>query len=183
MKFKKLKQQGWVSLWVTLVVLLSASGVVLYTSKVEVMEQKINANEYRSKLAFEAAEAGSQYAKSYLRENNNTIVVDSNFDGVMDAYSNNAITSVAMPNGSKYSITYSNPIPNELEVIKVTSVGVSPDATTARTISRALRITYSLTTAPNFPIIAKGAVDFNGNTIVINTETDLNIWSGGAAGI
>jgi hypothetical protein len=53
----------------TVVLLIAVTIVVLLASKVGVMDQRISANEYRHKQAFANAEAGLDYAASYLSAN------------------------------------------------------------------------------------------------------------------
>lgn len=62
-------QRGAASLLVAMVVLATISLITLYTSRTVFMEQKLSNNDYRSRMAFEAAEAASEMAIAYIRDN------------------------------------------------------------------------------------------------------------------
>lgn len=62
-------QRGAAVLVTSIILLIGVTLVVIYASRVGVMDQKISGNEYRHKIAFANAEAGLDQAASYLRAN------------------------------------------------------------------------------------------------------------------
>lgn len=173
------KQEGWISLVITMLLMTTITSIVLYTAKTEIAEQKVYHNNYQSQLTFEAAEAGLDFGVYYLGENGSTIVVDTNSDGNIDAFSDAQTSNFALSNGARYNIVFSNPIPNNLNLIRVTSTGVSPDGLTSRIINQIVNYKSTLSAPPAFAIAAKDFVELNGNVDVINTELDTTIWAGG----
>lgn len=87
------RQTGAATLFMTLIMLLVAGLVLLYTSRGAIMEQRLSANEIRSKQAFAAANAGLEHAFSYMAnggiDQNNDNNVDSLITG---SYSASAFT-------------------------------------------------------------------------------------------
>lgn len=63
------RQRGVVTLVIGILLLLLVSMVLLFGARVGVMEQRISANEYRTKEAFGAAEAGMGMAVEFLKAN------------------------------------------------------------------------------------------------------------------
>ncbi len=62
-------QRGAVVLVISVVLLIAVTLVVMYAARVGLQDQRISGNQYRHKQAFAAAEAGLEYAASYLRAN------------------------------------------------------------------------------------------------------------------
>lgn len=62
-------QRGAVVLVISVVLLIAVTLVVMYAARVGLQDQRISGNQYRHKQAFSAAEAGLEYAASYLRAN------------------------------------------------------------------------------------------------------------------
>jgi len=63
------QQRGAATLVITLVLLFTMSLVVAYTNRNLLYEQKASANQYRSTQAFEAAEAGLEWALALINSN------------------------------------------------------------------------------------------------------------------
>lgn len=76
------RQRGVNTLFVTLVLLLLSGLVLLYTSRGAVNEQRLSANEIRTKQAFAAASAGLEHALAYMASGGASI--DHNNDQVVD---------------------------------------------------------------------------------------------------
>jgi len=60
------RQRGATTLLITVIILFLASLLVIAVSRTTVMEQRLSANEMRSRQAFEAAQAGFDHALDYL---------------------------------------------------------------------------------------------------------------------
>ncbi len=65
---RRAAQRGAASLLVVMVLFFAISLVAAYTSRNLIYEQRTSANQYRSTLAFEAADAGAEWATAQLNE-------------------------------------------------------------------------------------------------------------------
>ena len=63
-----LKNQQGATLVVALVILVMITIITFYTANTVLMEQRITANDWRSKSAFEAAETGMQEALNFFNK-------------------------------------------------------------------------------------------------------------------
>jgi len=61
------KQRGVATLFVSLMLLIAVTLLVMFAARVGILDQRISGNEYRHKEAFSNAEAGLDQAASYLR--------------------------------------------------------------------------------------------------------------------
>ena len=71
------RQAGGLTIFTAIFVLILMTLMLLYASRVGLLEQRVSANDMRQKLAFQAAEAGIDYAVEYLRAANSRIISDS----------------------------------------------------------------------------------------------------------
>ncbi len=175
------RQRGSVSLVISMLLLSSIGSVVVFTTKSVSLEQKILANDVRTKAAFSAAEAGTEFGIGYLQSNPTTILVDSNDDGSIDTYTSDATSSVALSDGNAYTLTFTNPVANDFDLIEINSVGTSADGTTTQTLTQLVKQTAVVQSTPPTPLTTKGSSSIGGNVTVSNTATDITVWSGGAA--
>lgn len=60
------RQRGALTIFTALLVLTLMTLLLVYASRVGILEQRVSGNEMRQKLAFQAAEAGLDYATEYL---------------------------------------------------------------------------------------------------------------------
>lgn len=163
------RQRGVVAVVTALVLLIIVTIVTVYVAKVVVMEQRISANEVRAKEAFEAADAGMNYAIGYLGMSGGT---DHDDDGVID--------SGIQPAGANYTVTIADAGSFATDgIVRVTSVGSSDDGTGSHTIVQEVHVTSALGGSATHPLITRGLVGFSGNVSVINRETNATIWAGG----
>lgn len=177
------KQRGAALLILAIILLLAMTGVIFMLAKQGLLSQKVTANEYRATQAFEAAEAGIEFGIVYLEKNRTTIVKDTNADGYIDNYSNSSTSNVALANGSKFTITYSNPTANDLSIVLITSVGTSSDGTSTREVRQLVKYTPTLVHFSNYPLVTKGNLTLSGSTLVQNTETNTTIQTGGTVNL
>ena len=186
------KQTGVASLVVTLVILVMVTLVTFYTAKTVLMEQKVTANDYRSKQAFEAAEAGMNDAYNFF---NNSFTGDAssflntdasdggtNDDGDTNDLSDDVITNddgdeyrFTLDNGSSTIVTLSGDNPYSIK-----SQGFSDDGTGQHTIFQIVNNVDPLPNSPANPLIAKGPIIIGGSATVYNHEGHTTIWSGNA---
>ncbi len=171
------------------------------------MEQRISANEIRSKQAFQAAQAGVDRAMAYMQkggiDRNNNNKADTNDD-------DNIVSLVETLDGeTKYRFKYCAPdslpdedppcpdtpgmpdcdgLPNdpdkkdedELGKPTILSCGWSDDNLAKRAIVVTSKLASFLSDAPDNPLMSKGTLNVSGSATVINYYTNLTIWTGGA---
>lgn len=174
----KNRQGGSATLVMSLVLLMLITMVSIYTSRTVLLEQKISANDFRERQAFEAAESGLTAAMAYLgspggfdKNNDDVIdpgVFDSNADGVGDS------TSVTYADNSSVTVTVDGAFPS----FTLLSVGVSDDLTATRTVRSLAATVDTLPNVPSNPLTTRGSVVINGSATVHNPEGHSTIWSG-----
>jgi Tfp pilus assembly protein PilX len=177
-------QHGAASLLITLALLTVITFVSLYTSRTVMMEQKISANEYRSRVAFESAEAGAEAAIAYISndwdrndDGNPDPVFDTDGDDVGDSQSANITLASGTVTGS-VRVTVTDISDNDLVAMQIQSVGTSPDGSAERTITQVMAVVSPLPNAPDNPLLTRGTIVINGSATVHNEEGASTIWSG-----
>lgn len=199
-------QRGAATLFMTVVLLLAVGLIALYTNRSAIMEQRLSANEIRSKQAFAAANAGIEYALAYLRAPNgfNNVFI-SNGTGV------SAGAPVTLPSGGNVSYytavfcdsTVANNLPAcptarsatllvpstgvqcvvPLTVTQIAAVscGWSDDNSSVQRVVQVLQATPSIGGTVSVPVIAKGTTNMlTGGASVLNYFNDLTVWTGQA---
>ncbi|MCD6048077.1 MAG: hypothetical protein K0S08_1724 [Gammaproteobacteria bacterium] len=172
-------QKGVALLVFVFILLLTITWMSIMMAKSGQLAQKISANQYRAQQAFEAAEAGLNFGTVYLAQNKTTIVSDANADGYIDSYSNASITNVTLSNGSKFTITFSNPTANNFNVIQIKSVGTSGDSSASREIRQLVYYTPLLLNFSSYPVVVRGSIALSGSSQINNTTGNVSIQSGG----
>lgn len=173
------KQKGAATLVITILLLVTLTLIVLFAASYIVMRQKIAANSYRTNQALEAAEAGLEFAIPYLQQNSATILANP-VSGFIPAYTSSNTQNVTLANNSKFTISYTNPVANNYNLILITVTGTSDDGTSTRTIRQMVQFGSLDATTPTSSIASKGSVSMTGSSQITNTNTNVNIVSGGA---
>jgi len=167
------RQRGLIALVTAITLLLVVTGVTLFVSRIVLLEQRLSANEVRARQAFEAADAGINYALGYLGM---TGGVDHDRDGRFD--------QGFEPADAPYEITLGDAGHYAVDgVVTITSVGESEDGDGYHTIEQQVRIAPPLGAPVTHPLIVRGPVRFSGNPAIINTEGNATIWAGGEVSI
>ncbi|MEN8168658.1 MAG: PilX N-terminal domain-containing pilus assembly protein [Pseudomonadota bacterium] len=183
-------QRGVASLLISLVVLVTITFVTLYTSRTVLMEQKISTNDYRGRMAFEAAETGIEAAiaataEGWTRTADNDgddipdLVTSSVFDADKDGTVANNVDTFVLTNGSSVTVTLTDASTNDLVQTNITAVGSSDDNAAQRTIFQTLVIVPPIPNVPDTPLLTRGGVVIGGSATVTNPEGNSTIWSGG----
>ncbi len=180
----KLIQQGMATLTVATGLLVATSLLTIFAAKSAIYEQKILSNTYQSQMASEVALAGLEYGVAYLEKNRDTLMADIDNDGYIDIGANpyflNAPISTGTPSGN-YTITYSNPISGNNNIIYISGQGASTSSTASRSMHEMVYFQPNLANIPIIPVMVKGEVDFSGDAMVTNMESEYTVWSGGSA--
>jgi Tfp pilus assembly protein PilX len=173
------KVGGVTTIVMTTLLLITATLIVLFAANFSLMQSKVTANLFRNQMAYEAAQAGLEFGINYLQQNA-TAIMASKSGGFIQPYSDANTLNVALANGSKYTITYTNPIASNYTLIKITSTGVSDDGTATRVVSQQVQYGSYLFAPGKNAMVTKGALTASGNTTVTNTSYTNTIESGGA---
>lgn len=184
------KERGAASLVVSLTVLTLISFITLYTSKNILTEQKIANNDYRTRQAFEAAEAGIAAVLANLdanKDNDNDGFIDGTAadattapGGIFDSDANGSRDSKTLAIGTaSTSVTLTDNSTTDHTIITVTSTGTSADRSASRTITRTFIVVEPIANNPENPLTTRGTVTLAGAAKVHNSEGHSTIWSGG----
>jgi len=198
------------TLMISVVMLTSIALMSVYTAQVGVMEQKISANHYRAKQAFEAAQAGLDHIIYNLDMRivanalctgggagdgvcdtrgigggvgNKANFVDGNGDTVLSDLSNGGVLAIG-----DYDLQFSQN-GNNPEMIDFTLSGYSGDniggASPNQVVSQSVLRWPILSNTPPAPLIARGSLSLDTNVAVTNTSGNLPpaAWAGGAIAV
>jgi hypothetical protein len=172
------KQGGAATLITALILLVAMTIITIFAARSAVMEQKIYANEFRAKQAFEAAEAGLEYGISYLLT---TGGADKDDDGIIDDVDVDADSNVpnrTLSNNSEYHVDLVDNSGGAFNNITVISTGLSDDDSARAVVAQVVAIVPAFPNVPGNPLISKGAVSINGAAEIINPEGNATIWTG-----
>ncbi len=195
------RQQGVASLIISLVLLVTITFVTIYTSRGVLMEQKVANNEFRGRMAFEAAEKGIEAAVGAIGQEwtlNSTLDADGNIvTTILETDTNNVIfdlvdnvTGVAPPdgipdansatlaNGSSVDVTLTGEITDDLVRYNVVAVGLSDDSSATRTIRQTFVMVPPVPNTPDAPLLSRSAIVMGGSATISNPEGHSTIWAG-----
>jgi hypothetical protein len=191
------RQQGVAALFMTFILLLVAGLVLLYTSRGAVMEQRLSANEIRTKQAFAAANSGIDHALAYMVNGG----IDHGGDGTPDTLNSLTLTQsggTGTPQPVYYRAVYCLPgaavtcpaahttaptctAPTDFAEVMVASCGWSDDDSAVHLVTQRIGGTPSLPGAVPNPLISRGTANLLvGGASVLNYFNDLTVWSGGS---
>lgn len=189
-------QDGAASLPISILILFVSTLVLIAVSRTTMMEQRISANEIRTRQAFQAAQAGIDHALAYTQGGTADRGIDRGGDGMADI-----ISSIPLENGATYKVWYCDPTkgitpdfspcsnapltcgagfiekPYFLMPL-VLSCGWSDDGVAQQSILVNLSRASSLADAPDLPLMARGAINVQGSATIWNYFTNLTIWTG-----
>lgn len=190
------KQRGMATLLVSVILLFLATILIITVSRTTLMEQRMAANEIRSRKAFEAAQAGIDRAMVTML----TTGVDADNNNVADAGPSAQLWASPETSGSRYFVSFCQPgiaLPaNVCDTIAapvctsvtpvffntplVVSCGWSDDGIGRKLVQQAVGTVGGAASAPTNPLISKGAVNVGGSANVVNYFNNLSIWAGGS---
>ena len=173
------RQQGAATLVFALILVTISTLIILFAGNYGRLQDKAITNISRNYQAHEAAQAGLEYGINYFNTNNSTIKGIPVL-GFIPAYSDSNTSNVTLANGSKYTITYSNPVAYNYDLILISSTGSSDDDSATRTVSQLVQFGSMLVNTPTAPLIAQDDISLGGNSQIINTHTSTTVQSGGS---
>jgi len=177
LNFNLKKQSGAATFLITTLLLVSATMIALFAADYGIKQQKMNTNATRTQQAFEASEAGLEFGINYLKQNSATILANP-VGGYIPNYTNASTTNVSLTNGSTFSITFTNPIANNYNILQISSVGTSNDGTATKTITQKVSFGSLMAAPPARALTAKGSVSIGGSSNIVNTTNNATIQSG-----
>lgn len=173
------KQGGFITLVVSLGILMLSTLVVFSVSDAILFEQRVVNNDYRARQAFEAAEAGLDAAITYIREDRDRDddgVVDPVFDTTGDGVGDSDTRNVG--NSSVTVTTTDVSDEGDMSSVLISSQGFSDDASATRTLTYILVNILPLPNSPENPLTSRGGAIVSGAATVHNYEGFSTIWSG-----
>lgn len=193
----KRKQSGGATLLMSLVLAIAMGLMTVYSAQVTMTEQKISANQYRTKQGFEAAQAGLDAVIGRL---NVAFVNNATMGGTAGDLSNFTRAGIKLPSLSKggsignsqsigsYTVKFEKNNPLYPDIVDITVSGFSGDNQSTspnQIISQSVSPMSMMAYKPPTPLIAQGKIDIGGSVSLINKTNsptgDLPkaSWSGG----
>ncbi len=200
------KQQGAVTLFAALILLIGVTLITLLTAKTVLVETQMTADNYRTSQATAAASAAMDQAVAYFSAGG----LDQIADGLVDYTSAGPfnLTLTSGPQSTSAQFYFDNTDDNACDCQStasedidsdgdgdcmgtlgtnmtralVTAKGWSDDDAAVRTISQCVGTfdIFDSGIGPQQPFISKAGVGVFGNAKIINRYSNTSIWSGGA---
>jgi len=184
------------TLVVTIAVLVTATLMVIFATKVGVFDQRMAGNETRHKEAFAIAEAGLDYSTQRfitefkrLYDGTSATTTSTTLATILtnaQATDLRADGSAASAGQAKFSVTVVNSGASlgTIPIFTFTSTGTSADGSGSATVIRQISMTNALGgSAPDVPLIVSGAVGTGGNFNIVGNPNGsgpgvpVSIWS------
>ena len=156
--------QGAATLLMTITLLVMSTLIIVFAATISTLLQKSSANVTRNEQAFDAAEAGLEYAVSYLQTNSGTVTANP-----VSGFINYSLPETTLANNAHYNVIYTNPVLNNLNLLTITATGTSDDGTSTRIITQQV---MSEGGTSSLPSAVTGQSNFNasGNTKITGTS-------------
>lgn len=178
-------QKGIATLTVSIIVLIIVTLMVIFAAKVGILDQRMSANEYRYKEAFNTADGGLEFAIQQFAEavgmdsdpdspTYQHYIYDPDKDNDEDVIpnpflsNNNLVGGTASASDTQFTATVAKNLVSGVTVYTFTSNGESIDR--SGTASTSQQIVFRHITggkAPDTPIISDGSMDVTGNMHVV----------------
>lgn len=184
------REDGAATLLVSMILLIAATLLVLYASNTVVGEQRMSANEVRSKQAFQAAEAGIELSIEHINAGNDfqnvsLATLNGRWSSANSSYRVMFCPSAAFPAAQQCADLAVNGISPACAAPAagqatawVVGCGWSDDNAARKRIVTLVARTEPVPGDVNNPLIAKGNVAFGGNPTVTNYFNNLTVWTG-----
>ena len=185
------KQRGVATLFVSVIILVIMTIIVIYATRVGLQEQRISANDVRYKEAFAIADGGLDYstqlfASDFKRLYDGTDATTSTTT-LATILTNSAVSSQALGGGSfTVTATDTGSVVGSIPIYTFQSVGTGADGTATASIQRQVTMAYVFGGAvPDVPVVVAGAVGTGGNfNVVANPNgggegVPVSVWSDG----
>lgn len=191
------KQYGMATLLIAMVLLVAATLAVLFTNRTAVTEQRISANEARTRQAMAAAQAAADEAIARINTGGNLNAgqrLAATGLGLLEGGSaaaasywicgvdpaNPTVFSAAVINGPPTSPTDNTPVCSQAAGLDpwVVAWGWSDDLSARQVVVMQISGTNPLGGGPNYPFTARGSTGASGSFTVVNYFADTAYWMG-----
>jgi len=162
------KQSGAAILIITVILLVAALLMMLYSAQNTIFQQKTSSNIMQESQAFEAAEAGLEYAVAYLQNNSSTVIANPS-----GGFINYNISTVTLANNSNYTVHITNPNSNNYNLLTIQSTGKNSDGTATKVVTQQVDATPGITV----PLISMGSITMSGGSSISNLNSNSTIQS------
>ncbi len=195
-------QRGMTTILMATVMIFTISMISIYAAQVGVMEQKISANHYRAKQAFEAAQAGIDIALNEIDFNSLNSLL--NADPAKSSWTHSELIDVLTNTSNKQQLQNSSGVTvgeyrlamsltngaGDTSLLDLTAYGFASDVVSPaddgsnanQTSTVRLYRTPTIAYMPQAAIVATQAVNVNNpNVTITNDQNDIMaaVWSGG----
>lgn len=167
--FRLSRQKGMAALMIAVTILAIITIITLFTARIIVTDNKIYKNVKDSAYAFNAAQAGLDYALGYLNSHVATVITALSYCNVdTNTYS---LPEGTLPNAA-YTMRYQCSIVNNTDLLSITAIGVATNSAATRTITATVKLTGGA--FANYPVIARtnngltNSVDIQDASQIIN---------------
>lgn len=185
------KQNGAATLFVSIIILIIMTLMVVYAARVGLFEQRISANDVRYKEAFAIADGGLDFSTqlfasefSLLYDGSDASTAASTLATIV---TNSSVNNQSLGNGS-FTVAAANTgsVLGSIPIYTFSSVGTGEDGTGTATVERQITMSYVFGgTVPDVPVIVGGAVGTGGNfNVVANADAagdgvPVSVWASG----
>ncbi|EKE68259.1 hypothetical protein B3C1_17167 [Gallaecimonas xiamenensis 3-C-1] len=148
------------TLTITLIIMVMAIGVAVFTARNKVTESRIQLNEVRHEQAFEAAESGLEYAVAQIRKNPAVGSMSFNLASAQVAGAQTSFTVTS----TEDAVTFSNSSGETViyPVAKLSATGTSEDGSTTEVHRQTLVVTPVVNAGPASPLTVGGNMTVGG---------------------
>lgn len=169
------RQQGLATIVISLMLLFGIAVVTLYANRVAIFDLRMANNQYHGGKAFQAAEAGLEYATAMLQDaawRSANLTSTSTPDTVLYTLAAAQAVGGVADQTFTYAITQ---LGTDDSVLRIDSTGCSEScANGSATVSQVLYFKSALAGVPSAPLTAKGNIQTGGNADIINTDESTN---------
>ena len=151
------RSRGVATLVVIIILLFSISGITLFAANTGILEQKVSTNDYRAKQLQSAADAGLQYAMSWIAANNQP---NWSTDPSSSAYDiDTTSVSTTLSNGFTASIKFRRATATK-EHVTVTSTATETGGASVTAVSQTTILQKKLMMGggPDAPLVVNGCM-------------------------
>lgn len=186
-------QRGMAVLSVTMVVLAIVTIITFFSARIIVTDNKIAQNQENAADAFNAAQAGIDYALGYLNASatNRSAIITTGLSNCASASNTRCLasgtlqacgaspaadpTTTLTANNATYTMRYSCVTANSGATLMISSLGASADGTGKRTLTVMVKRYFNPTAITAPAIISANTLNMNGSAIIRNAGGTTNV--------
>ncbi len=175
-------QTGAATLVMTSALVLTISLTIVYGAQQGILEQRISANDYRTFQAYEAAQAGLDYALTNLDKLTLAKHIKIDNDSSNQQLNTIQLEQLDQTSAGSYTLTFFayTPAAASLNKIKVVSVGHSGDDNATQKFEHIAQFQSLINYPPPAPVISQFGTNIGNNVSIVNLvpDQDIAVWAG-----